>query len=343
MHLALSVTIDVSEFRSVGRLIPEKYKVLRDLGHGRTGRVFHVRNRCTGEDIALKLTNALNSEHSPQRESTLQAMCSHGNVVKVLDAYAHGLGFIIEMEYMPQGSLSDALARKFVPVPDSIAYVRQILSGLSWVHRKDILHRDMTAENIMLSGDVAKLSDFGAAIDTASKEIASGFLYEPYLAPETQESGAFSVASDIFGVGITLLRAVNNLYQFHVRLTEARRKLQPETNLADLIGFGNFVPPKLRRIIRKAVSFDPAERYTSAAAFKEELDRLKPVRWWSRLNDATWACKYRGQEEIIRLSPGAYPCTVHTIAGRERSRRHHRNMAEANDHLLAIVATTTLQ
>ncbi|MFG1428860.1 serine/threonine-protein kinase [Roseixanthobacter glucoisosaccharinicivorans] len=327
----------------IGDIIPDKYKVVRDLGFGRTGRVFHVKNRRTGEDVAVKLTHALDGGHSPRKESTLQTMCSHNNVVKIYDAYERGGAFIIEMEYMAQGSLSDALAKKFVPVPDSIAYIRQALSGLNWVHRNGILHRDMTAENIMLSGEIAKLSDFGAAQESASRDIVSDFLYEPYLAPETHDSGVFSTASDVFGVGITLLRAVNNLYSFHTKLTEARQRLQPDTNIADLIGFGQFVPPRLRRIIRKAVSFDASERYMSAADFKEDLDRLKPVRWWRRVSEAAWACNYHGLEEVIRLYPGTYPCTLHSVGGRQRARRHHKDMAEAKDHLLAIVANTTLQ
>ncbi|WGG58368.1 serine/threonine protein kinase [Brucella intermedia] len=313
------------------------------LGYGRTGELFRVRNRRNNEEVVLKLTATQFAEHSPQHEATFQKTCSHENIVRIIKTYDCGTTFIMAMEYMPDGSLADLLARKFVPVAQSIAYCRQALAGLGWVHRNRIIHRDVTADNIMLAGETAKLSDFGAAQHQETGRIVSDLLYGPYIPPETVAGAGFSVATDIFGMGLTLLRAANNQYAFHTRLSQARKSMQDGENIADVVGFQGYVPEKLKRIIRKAVASDPACRYSTAGAFRQDLSRLDPVRYWRLVNESTWTCEYAGKEEIIRLYPAQYATVLHTVGGRTRAKTVHASRLEASNHMLSIVAKSTLQ
>ncbi|MGQ3672606.1 TrbG/VirB9 family P-type conjugative transfer protein [Xanthobacter sp. TB0136] len=218
-----------------------------------------------------------------------------------------------------------------------------VITGLGWVHRNRIIHRDVTADNIMLASETAKLSDFGAAQHQETGRIVSDLLYGPYIPPETVAGAGFSVATDIFGMGLTLLRAANNQYAFHTRLSQARKSMQDGENIADVVGFQGYVPEKLKRIIRKAVASDPACRYSTAGAFRQDLSRLDPVRYWRLVNESTWTCEYAGKEEIIRLYPAQYATVLHTVGGRTRAKTVHASRLEASNHMLSIVAKSTLQ
>lgn len=330
----------------LGRLtaaIPGEYMVVSRIGFGRTGQLFHAKDRKTFKDVVLKLTPLQFAEHAPRYEPIFQTMCRHDNVVRIFKCYDYGRVVTMAMEYMRDGSLAELLAAKFVPVVDSISYCRQILAALGRVHANGIIHRDLTADNIMVGGEVAKLSDFGAAQHQKNGKMVSDLLYLPYIAPETLSGYGFSPASDIYGLGLTLLRAANNQYEFHTKLTKAQKRPLFGENIADVIGFAGHVPEKLRRIIRKAVSSDPMHRYLTAGAFQQDLRRLNALRRWRPLSESIWICENAGKEEVIRLGTGLYPSVVHLVEGRERSKTVHATHSAALNDMLAIVAGTTLQ
>lgn len=74
--------------------------------------------------------------------------------------------FCIYLEYMPGGSLK-SLIDKIGPIPEALAkiYIKQILTGLEYLHSKEVVHCDLKASNILLGEDTVKLSDFGFSRD----------------------------------------------------------------------------------------------------------------------------------------------------------------------------------
>ena len=327
-----------------GETVLDTYKVVKRLGVGRTGEVYQMINRQSGRNVAMKyVRRGMQGREAAQREMKAQTACRHEHVVDTLAFHPNDQYSLIEMEFMNDGSLADALARRFVPIAESVDYTRQILAGLSKVHQVGVVHRDVGAENVMLSGKTAKLTDFGAAYHMPSGRMVSDLVYKPYIPPETAAGDASSPSWDIFDAGLMLLRSVNNMASFHRILTDARQSLDDGRNLADLIGFADYVPERIRRIVRKAVSFDPHDRFDSVTEFKRALDQLSFARHWVRVGPDRWICGSGDTRETLALHPGMFPTLLHTVGTKRQAFSTFRSENEARSRIAALVAKSTLR
>ena len=104
------------------------------------------------------------------------------------------------------------------------------------------------------------------------------------------------------------------------------------------------MPPKLKRIIRKAINPVIADRYPTAVALRQELERLRPTRRWIRLNDNEWTCTYDGREERAFFQSGTKPSVEYTVGGRRRRSacQSCRTERDARKRLAELVANSTL-
>ncbi len=236
-----------------GEIVLNKYEIVRRLGSGQFGEVFHVVNRNLGRESALKLVRVANPvEHGAVVEAQAQSLCGHDHVVKVLTADVFDRAVLIEMEYLEGGSLADRLQQGFVPVIETIGYMKQILFALEHAHNRGIVHRDVKPGNIMLTGSIAKLSDFGTVIHPESGVSVTDMFYRPHASPEAFNNKVFSPASDVFAAGVTLLRAANNMSGWGAVLGNASwPALVKEGKLVEEVGYAGHIPSKLKRIIKK--------------------------------------------------------------------------------------------
>lgn len=127
----------------------------------------------------------------------------------------------VVLEFMDRGSLADLRGRlrgEGVPLGHLSCIVAQVLGGLGHLHSRRILHRDIKPENVLhnMKGEV-KLTDFGIAKDLeATLAIASTFIgTATYMAPERCMGEEYSLASDIWGVGMIMFELATGRYPFH--------------------------------------------------------------------------------------------------------------------------------
>ncbi|KAG6898071.1 hypothetical protein C0992_006549 [Termitomyces sp. T32_za158] len=210
-----SLSLDTATFRWVrGELI----------GRGTYGRVYLALNATTGEMIAVKQVELPRtaSDKSDSRQTTVvQALkmeiemlkdLDHHNIVQYLGFEETPENLSIFLEYVPGGSIGSCLL-KYGKFDEEItkSFTGQILDGLSYLHSKGILHRDLKADNILVEGSgVCKISDFGISKRT---EDASGGAFTAmrgtvfWMAPEvinTQKKG-YNFKADIWSVGCVVL------------------------------------------------------------------------------------------------------------------------------------------
>lgn len=182
-----------------GTVILGKYEVVRPLGRGQFGAVYLVFNRNLTVHSALKVVSVTDPDrHVAVVEAQATSLCGHDHVVKIRTADRFDEGVLIELEYLDGGSLSDRLKSGFVPIGDSISYMKHVLFALDFAHSKGIIHRDVKPANIMISGNIAKLSDFGTAIHPESGARVTDDFYRPHASPEAQNLNEFSARSDVF-------------------------------------------------------------------------------------------------------------------------------------------------
>ena len=137
---------------------------------------------------------------------------SHENIVKYLGSETLGSEYFIYMDYISGGSIRTILDR-YGPLEERTIkiYTRQIIKGLIYLHTKKIIHMDIKAANILISTDgIVKLSDFGcsANLDFAKSkneliQTIKGSL--PWMAPEVIKNKAYSLKSDIWSLGCTII------------------------------------------------------------------------------------------------------------------------------------------
>eukprot|EP01012_Entosiphon_sulcatum_P057572 TRINITY_DN81373_c0_g1_i1.p1 TRINITY_DN81373_c0_g1~~TRINITY_DN81373_c0_g1_i1.p1 ORF type:complete len:474 (-),score=52.56 TRINITY_DN81373_c0_g1_i1:53-1474(-) len=178
------------------------------LGKGTWGTVYVGLNEATREIIAVKEVIFTNREEIEQtaREITLMKKLDHPNIVKYLGADREGNTLKIYMEYIVGGSLA-SLLKSFGPFTELMCagYCMQILDGLAYLHSKNIAHRDIKCDNLLVekTGDV-KLADFGQAKE-ASETLKSITGTAFFMAPEVIRGERYTLAADIWSFGCAVI------------------------------------------------------------------------------------------------------------------------------------------
>jgi serine/threonine protein kinase len=228
-------------------------------------------------------------------EAKVAGLLSHANIVQILDLGQVENVWYIAMEFVDGPDLGAVLRRCRqkgieLPVPHTVFVALELLKGLEYAHQRqvmrggrtvplNIIHRDVSPPNILLSmqGEV-KLTDFGIArashkaLETVAGVVKGRF---DYMSPE-QASGSRDLdqRSDLFSVGVVLYEMLTGVHPFRAEseLATIERVREGRYEPASLVNPG--VPFTLETIVDRALRVDRNERYPSATAFKEALDRF---------------------------------------------------------------------
>jgi tRNA A-37 threonylcarbamoyl transferase component Bud32 len=253
------------------------------LGEGATSAVFKAR-RDNGEVVAIKvhkLSDALEPEERERflREAETAASLVHPNVVRTLEHGAVEGRHYIVMEFVRGETLRARLQRLgAMPVPVALHVARQIASALDFARQKDLVHRDVKPENILVQEDgVAKLADFGLAksVLTAGRSGVTrtgevlGTL--AYMSPEQLDSSVSADhRADIYSLGATLYHMIAGRTPFSARtnMEYFAKVLHEEPPILGLLR--RDVPPIVSALVARCMRKRPEDRYQSA----EDIERL---------------------------------------------------------------------
>lgn len=205
-----------SSTNKTGQALESKWKKGKLLAKGTFGHVYAGFNSDNGQMCAIKEVRIIfNDTTSKERlkqlnqEITLLSQFSHPNIVQYYGSELRGDKLSLYLEYVPGGSILKLL-QEYGPFEEQIisSYTRKILSGLVFLHERNIAHRDIKGANILVNakGEI-KLADFGMAKHINSCSLMDSFKGSPYwMAPEVvKEAGGSSVAVDIWSLGCTVL------------------------------------------------------------------------------------------------------------------------------------------
>ncbi|WP_017655062.1 serine/threonine protein kinase [Fortiea contorta] len=199
-----------------------KYTVERELGRGRFGITYLVKNKNSDRLVVKTINDALfQSLSQPERarlgtmfmqEGIKLAKCKHKHIVQVAEAVQEGDYPCVVMEYVDGVSLAD-LSPPILSEPDALRYIQQIGEALIVVHENELIHRDVHPGNILLRNRDGRLEavliDFGLALDfdhmlttRRAKEVSDGF-----TPPELYNTRTIARAcSDIYSLAATLYK-----------------------------------------------------------------------------------------------------------------------------------------
>ncbi len=322
------------------------------LGDGNFGEVWRVVDEGLGCTIALKCipkNKIINPANLHLEAKTLKAS-EHANIVKVTETGTLKDGRIyISMEYLPNGSVEDEAKGGLLGLPRAKQLMIDVLRGLAHAHRHGIVHRDIKPANIMIgnSGE-GKLSDFGLAIPNITSIDASQFKqyqYTLHLAPEVRNFKDYTTLSDIYACGITLYRLVNgDAYLPSISTTEAAR-LARRGEFPPRDKYRYFIPTSLRRLINKALSVNPNDRYQTADEMRHALEQQKLLVTWDETNTSnaiTWKGEsiHKGQYKLSLYKTGSLKWAIDFEKGysgrlRRKSSDCHHNLTKDEAHRMA--------
>jgi hypothetical protein len=258
------------------------YKLEREIGRGASSEVWLARHtQLADQVVAVKLLMSQDREaiRRFQREAAIAARLRHPNIARLFDfGLAHPF-FYTTLEYVEGGSLRQILEQRGrLPLPEALAIFRQVASALDYAHSLSVVHRDISPGNILVEqkGGRALLTDFGIARDGGAPiTVTRAIMGTPgYLSPEhAQSATSVTHLSDIFGLGVVLYQMLAGELPWPEApgLPEGPAFAPPIPLRERGV---NGLPVALDQTLKRLLALEPAQRFPTARAAVEELDRI---------------------------------------------------------------------
>ncbi len=261
------------------------YQIECELGRGGMGVVYLARQIDLNRHVALKMLTGHYGADELKRfleEAQTAAGINHNNIAEIYEVGEHGGVPFFSMEYVEAGSLADQL-RKKLPTPHEAAeLLSSVARALHAAHESGVVHRDMKPANILMEPDgVPKIADFGIAkrLNDDSKLTRTGAVIgtPTYMAPEQAKGNSRHVgpAADIYSLGTILYEMLAGRPPFlpddsDIALTVRVLTEDPVSPAWHHPG----IPRDIETICMKCLQKEPKNRYASAAALADDLQRF---------------------------------------------------------------------
>ena len=220
-----------------------------------------------------------------RREIQLAAQLQHPHIVPLLSAgEAEGLPYFI-MPYVTGESLRARVSREGeLPIAETVRILRDVVSALAYAHARGVVHRDVKPDNVLLSGGVAVVTDFGVAkaVSASSGGESSGMtslgvaLGTPtYMSPEqATASPQTDHRADIYALGVMTYEMLTGMPPFTGRSPQAVLAAHVVEEAHPVEHRRPAVPPMLATLVRQCLAKRPADRPQSASDLMHVLDGL---------------------------------------------------------------------
>jgi hypothetical protein len=258
-------------------VIGDHYQLNRLIGRGGFGEVWHATDQRGGIDKAIKvLTRAADSEDGQKELESLNIIkkFNHPCVLRTESYFVERDRLFIVLE-LADATLRDILkktqneSQTGVPVLSLVAHMKHAAEGLDFLHKQGILHRDIKPENILIVGDYGKIADFGLAKEARNKQSTRADFAGTvvYSAPETWD-GRVTTRSDQYSLAATYFELRTGRVLFGGKTFQEVFRKHMEAN-ADL----EPIPDLEQKVLRKALSKTPEERFPTCVAFMLALEQ----------------------------------------------------------------------
>ncbi|WP_018140800.1 HDOD domain-containing protein [Thioalkalivibrio sp. ALJ7] len=255
----------------------ERFRITRTLGASSRDGLYVAHDPLLDRQVSIRtLTNTAADAATRQallEEARQLSRFRHPNIAPIFEAGNYADGVYLVFEYVEGETLDRILAQGALPIDRALALMRELLDAAAAAHEQGILHGALQPANVTVSGDGhARMTGLGMVL---SDEVAAGESHLPdtpyYLAPEQLRGEMPSERSDVFSLGAL----------FFEMLTGERAFVGAGVGtILEAMQAGNLEPPSRRAgngderfdaLVLRALSPDPADRFTSVRAFREAL------------------------------------------------------------------------
>jgi serine/threonine protein kinase len=265
-----------------GDLIADRYELEELVGSGGMSTVFRARDLQLDRRVAIKILHehyAADPEYLERfrREARAVARLTHPNIVTVIDRGDDDGRQYIVFEHVDGENLKELVLRAGrLPVRRALELALATADGLAFAHQHGLVHRDVKPQNVLLNGEgEVKVTDFGIArslhVEHGVTQTGTVLGTGEYLAPEQASGKPVSPATDVYSLGVVLWELLAGEVPFVGEnfVAVALRHVNEEP--PSLRERRPDVTPRLEAAVDRALAKDPALRFSSMAAFAQEL------------------------------------------------------------------------
>ncbi len=263
----------------------DRYEIIHTLGQGGMGVVYLARQKRLDRHVAIKSISPYLAQEPEVRErfaaeASVLARLAHPHIVTLYDYIEEPDALYLVMEYVEGKSLSDLLKAGPLPLESIRKYMAQVLEAFEYAHAKGVIHRDIKPSNVMITPEgQVKILDFGVAkILTADhSQTRTGMRLGTlmYMSPEqVKGEKVLDRRSDIYSLGVVLYEMLTGQPPYDMELGEFEMSLRiVKEPLFNLSRPPAGVPMGVLEVVLRATEKDPALRYDTCEALREDLER----------------------------------------------------------------------
>ncbi|CAF0710394.1 unnamed protein product [Brachionus calyciflorus] len=264
-------------------LIYKKYELGRKLGQGSFGVVYELKNKETDEKFAIKIINkekcGYKSTIGFENEVNIMKSVTHKNLIRLEEVFETKKKLYLITELCEAGELARWLKKqKQISENHARILMRQIVDAISYLHKHDIVHRDLKLENILIKefdtdsdNFLVKITDFGLSSQRDSvgtESMFDDYCGTPlYMAPEIIDNNPYSQLCDVWALGIIMFFILTSHSPFTAenesRLREQIRNAEINTSSNHYINLS----PEAKDCLNRMIKVNPAHRITSSELF----------------------------------------------------------------------------
>ena len=262
-----------------GMFIADRYEIVSKVGAGGMSDVYKAKDHILSRFVAIKV---LKQEYSEDRtfvskfrtEAQSAAGLEHPNIVNIYDVGSEdGMHYIV-MEYVEGITLKTYIEKKGqLSFKESVSIAIQVARGIEAAHNKDIIHRDIKPQNIIISTEgKVKVTDFGIARAASSNTISSDVMGSVhYASPEQARNGFVDGRSDIYSLGIVMYEMITGRVPFDGDTTVAVAIQHLQEEMTSPRVYAPNVPISFEKIILKCTQKNADRRYQAISELISDL------------------------------------------------------------------------
>lgn len=267
---------------TAGMFVSDRYEIIEKIGAGGMSDVFKARDHILGRNVAIKVLKQefsvdVNFVTKFRSEAQSAAGLEHPNIVNIYDVGSEDGIYFIVMEYVEGVTLKTYIEKKVqLTYKEAVSIAIQVGRGIEAAHAKNIIHRDIKPQNILISTEgKAKVTDFGIARAVSSNTISADVMGSVhYSSPEQARNGFVDGKSDIYSLGIVMYEMVTGRVPFDGETTVAVAIQHLQEEMVPPSEFAPNLPMSLEKIILKCTQKSPDRRYDNISDLLVDLKKV---------------------------------------------------------------------
>jgi len=270
------------------KLFDDRYEILSIVGRGSRSVVYHARLLSdSSAEVALKVLldqkDHVSNSEKLRKEALAMVSSRHRYVVRLDDFHSVGALCYLSMEYAPESDLRKYTEKAggTLGIKQAEQFMLQAAKALSFIHRSGILHRDIKPDNLLVINEKEiRIADFGVALlsgdNSSLEELQRGIGTLNYMPPEVLKGTQIDRTSDVYSLAVTFYEMLSGKHPFADAPLAKQLEAREDENIPELRSLRPEVPRYLSNAIRKAMSYNPSDRFLNAEKLIEAIVEDRP-------------------------------------------------------------------